>query len=128
MKTTAITIGMVCAASLCGAADATWMSNPADALWNFTSLYWGAGAAWTDGDNAVFGASETKAITIEEDVAPASVSVTADGYSFDGTVDGEPVNVIGSTRYVDAATGELVEHIRASTYYDEDYGYRLAEI
>ena len=85
MKTTAITIGMVCAASLCGAADATWMSNPADALWNFTSLNWGAGAAWTDGDSAVFGASETKAITIEEDVAPASVSVTADGYSFDGT-------------------------------------------
>ena len=85
MKTTAITIGMVCAASLCGAADATWMSNPADALWNFTSLNWGAGAAWTDGDNAVFGASETKAITIEEDVAPSSVSVTADGYSFDGT-------------------------------------------
>ena len=76
---------MVCAASLCGAADATWMSNPAEALWNFTFLNWGAGAAWTDGDNAVFGASETKAITIEEDVAPSSVSVTADGYSFDGT-------------------------------------------
>ena len=85
MKKAAIAFGMVCAASLCGAADATWRTNPADALWNFTSLNWGAGAVWTDGDNAVFGASETKAITIEEDVAPASVSVTADGYSFDGT-------------------------------------------
>jgi len=49
------------------------------------------------------------------------------GYSFDGTVDGEPVSVIGATRYVDAATGELVEQIRASTYFDEDYGDRLAE-
>ena len=48
------------------------------------------------------------------------------GYSFDGTVDGAPACAIGSTRYVDAATGELVEQIRASTYYDEDYGERLS--
>ena len=48
------------------------------------------------------------------------------GYSFDGTVDGPPACAIGSTRYVDAATGELVEQIRASTYYDEDYGERVA--
>ena len=48
------------------------------------------------------------------------------GYSFDGTVDGAPTCAIGSTRYVDATTGELVEQIRASTYYDEDYGERLA--
>ena len=48
------------------------------------------------------------------------------GYSFDGTIDGAPVCAIGSTKYLDATTGELVEQIRASTYYDEDYGERLA--
>ena len=48
------------------------------------------------------------------------------GYSFDGTVDGAPVCAIGSTKYLDATTGELMEQIRASTYYDEDYGERLA--
>ena len=47
------------------------------------------------------------------------------GYSFDGTVDGTPVYALGSTRYVDVATGELAEQIRASSYYDEDYGERL---
>lgn len=48
------------------------------------------------------------------------------GYSFTGKVDGAPVHVIGSTRYVDAETGDLVERIRASTYYEENYGERLA--
>ena len=48
------------------------------------------------------------------------------GYSFDGMVDGASACVIGSTKYVDAETGNLLEQIRASTYYDEDYGERLA--
>jgi hypothetical protein len=43
-------------------------------------------------------------------------------------VDGAPVCAIGSTKYLDATTGELVEQIRASTYYDEDYGEYVCDI
>ena len=30
------------------AADYTWMSSPADANWNTTSLNWNTGEAWVD--------------------------------------------------------------------------------
>ncbi len=79
----------------------------------------------------------TASFALPSDFFPAdAVSVRAAGgknaslqlysYCFDGKVDGMPECVFGSTRYVDASTGELVEQVRASTYYDEDYGERVA--
>ena len=52
----------VCAPSW--AADYTWMSSPADALWNTTSLNWNSGEAWVDGNNAIFGSSSSKTVTL----------------------------------------------------------------
>ena len=71
----------VCAASW--AADYTWMSSPADALWNTTSLNWNSGEAWVDGNNAIFGSSSSTTVTLEGNRTAADISVN--GYTFEGS-------------------------------------------
>ncbi|MGN0852903.1 MAG: autotransporter-associated beta strand repeat-containing protein [Kiritimatiellia bacterium] len=67
-------------------ADAlSWMSEPADAEWNTTSLNWGEGAAWVNGcATAVFGESSWKTIALGEDITFTNLVVEADGYRFTG--------------------------------------------
>ena len=71
----------VCAASW--AADYTWMSSPADALWNTSSLNWNSGEAWVDGNNAIFGSSSSKTVTLEGNRTAADITVN--GYTFNGS-------------------------------------------
>ena len=56
----------------------------------------------------------------------AKCSMQINSYTFEGRFDGAPAHAFGSTRYVDAATGDLLEHLRAPTFYDEDYGERIS--
>ena len=70
----------VCAPSW--AADYTWMSSPADALWNTTSLNWNSGEAWVDGNNAIFGSSSSKTVTLGGNRTAADITVN--GYTFNG--------------------------------------------
>ena len=65
------------------AADYTWMSSPADALWNTTSLNWNAGVAWADGNNAIFGSSSSKTVTLDGNRTAADITVN--GYTFNGS-------------------------------------------
>ena len=46
--------------------------------------------------------------------------------SVKATIDGEPFRAAGSTKYVDAETGELVGEVPAPDYYAEDWGEALA--
>ncbi|MBR3220994.1 MAG: hypothetical protein IKF72_02080 [Kiritimatiellae bacterium] len=71
----------VCAPSW--AADYTWMSSPADALWNTTSLNWNSGEAWVDGNNAIFGSSSSKTVTLDGNRTAADITVN--GYTFNGS-------------------------------------------
>jgi len=65
------------------AADYTWMSSPADALWNTTSLNWNSGEAWVDGNNAIFGSSSSKTVTLDGNRTAADITVN--GYTFNGS-------------------------------------------
>ena len=65
------------------AADYTWMSSPADALWNTSSLNWNSGEAWVDGNNAIFGSSSSKTVTLEGNRTAADITVN--GYTFNGS-------------------------------------------
>lgn len=65
------------------AADYTWMASPADAHWNTTSLNWNSGEAWVDGNNAIFGTSSSKTVTLDGNRTAADISVN--GYTINGT-------------------------------------------
>ena len=53
-------------------------------------------------------------------------SVQLAGYSFDGELDGPEMSLVGSSRYVDVATGEEFARIDAPSFYTEGYGAALA--
>ena len=98
--------------------------------------------AATDGGEWTFLGTLTNTTTVVFDV-PAALLPAAEiririkglpktnmqvyGYSFDGRLDGKPTFALGYTRYIDAETGEQVECLHPSTYYDEDYGELLSD-
>ena len=55
-------------------------------------------------------------------------SIQIGSYAFSGGIDGEPVSAVGSTRYLDAETGEELADVRIPPhhYYEEGYGDWLA--
>ena len=65
------------------AADYTWMSSPANAYWNTSSLNWNSGEAWVDGNNAIFGSSSSKTVTLDGNRTAADITVN--GYTFNGS-------------------------------------------
>ena len=67
------------------AADYMWMSSPADALWNTTSLNWNSGEAWVDGNNAIFGSSSQTAVNIDGSRTATAITVSSGDYTFSGT-------------------------------------------
>ena len=71
------------------AANYTWMSSPADALWNTTSLNWNSGEAWVDGNNAIFGSSSSKTVTLDGARTVGDMTFR-DGYTFHFVVHGIP--------------------------------------
>ena len=75
--------GVVAVGLQAQAADYTWMSSPVDALWNTTSLNWNSSEAWVDGNNAIFGASSSKTVTLDGNRTAADISVN--GYTFEGS-------------------------------------------
>ena len=78
--TTVVCGCMVVVCSTSWAADYTWMSSPADAYWNTSSLNWNSGEAWVDGNNAIFGSSSSKTVTLDGNRTAADISVN--GYTF----------------------------------------------
>ena len=94
------------------------------------------GATWTS--LGAFSNAKTATFTLPAALFPAAAvqvrlvgqpdtKLNVDDYSFEGAVDGAPVCVLGTTRYLDAETGAPLKYIRASAYYDDDSGERLAE-
>ena len=75
--------GVVAVGLQAQAADYTWMSSPVDALWNTTSLNWNSSEAWVDGNNAIFGSSSSKTVTLDGNRTAADISVN--GYTFEGS-------------------------------------------
>ena len=84
--------GAVTAATSVNAADYTWKASPADANWNLTSLNWttdGTDAvAWTnnaaDPNNAIFGDSSTKSISVGGTRRIYDLTLNKGGYNFSG--------------------------------------------
>lgn len=63
--TSALCASIAVTGAVAHAADYMWMSSPADALWNTTSLNWNSSEAWVDGNNAIFGSSSQTAVNID---------------------------------------------------------------
>lgn len=108
MKTT-VPIVMAASAILCSpfarANELSWMSDPADAEWNTTSLNWGEGVAWVNGRaTAVFGESSRKTVSLGEDITFTNLVVEADGYRFTG-----PGSFVLSTELPDNSDGRKTE-------------------
>ena len=67
------------------AAIQTWDNVAANSIWDDTSLNWAA-AAWTDGNDAVFGATGAGAITVSGTRSVGDLTVSSTGYSFSGGI------------------------------------------
>lgn len=85
--------GAATAATSVNAADYTWKASPADANWNLTSLNWTTdgtdSVAWTNNvenpNNAIFGDSSTKSITIGGTRRIQDLTLNKGGYNFSGS-------------------------------------------
>lgn len=65
------------------AADQTWNNGAANSLWDAASSNW-SGSAWTNGNNAIFGATGAGAITVSGTQTVGNMTFSAGGYSFSG--------------------------------------------
>ena len=81
------------------AQDYTWMASPANATWDATSLDWNSGAAWADGNNAVFGASSQTTLAIPAERLVNDLTINNVAYTFNGT---GPLRVKGTITPVGA--------------------------
>lgn len=69
-----------------GAADYTWMSEPASGHWSTSQANWNAGEAWpaSEGHTAIFAASTQQVITVSEALNVGALRFQADGYRIGG--------------------------------------------
>jgi len=81
------------------AQDYTWMSSPANASWDGSSANWNDGAAWADGNNAIFGGSSQTTVTIASERLVNDLTIDNVAYTFNG--DG-PLRVKGTITPVGA--------------------------
>ncbi|MDB6019388.1 MAG: hypothetical protein JWR19_3877, partial [Pedosphaera sp.] len=81
--TALISLACFSVATTVHAATQTWNDGSANYLWNNTSLNWG-GSVWTDGNDAVFGATGVGAITVSGTRVVGNLTNTVSGYSFSG--------------------------------------------
>ncbi|MBR2837311.1 MAG: hypothetical protein IKE55_00855 [Kiritimatiellae bacterium] len=114
MKLAAIYLccGTAAVAMAVRAADYAWMSSPADAYWNSTSLNWNSGEAWVDGNNAIFGASSSKTVTLDGNRTAADISVN--GYTFKGssTLSWTGTMTVSGTTYLQAPLADSGNGLR----------------
>lgn len=61
------------------------MANPASGVWDATALNWDDGTAWTQGDKALFNASDEQTISVGEVIHASGISVYKGDYSFSGS-------------------------------------------
>ena len=81
------------------AKDYAWMASPANAAWDGTSANWNSGAAWADGNNAVFGASSQTTLTVGSERLVNDLTINDVKYTFNGT---GPLRVKGTITPVGA--------------------------
>ena len=81
------------------AQDYTWMSSPANASWDGSSANWNDGAAWADGNNAIFGASSQTTVTVGSERLVNDLTINDVKYTFNGT---GPLRVAGTITPVGA--------------------------
>ncbi len=62
----------------------TW-TGQASSIWNTSALNW-TGAAWDDGNDAVFGATGVGAITVSGTRSVGDLDIASNGYSFSGGI------------------------------------------
>ncbi|MEO7101140.1 MAG: autotransporter-associated beta strand repeat-containing protein, partial [Luteolibacter sp.] len=67
------------------AASQTWTNSASDLLWNTTSLDW-TGAAWTNNNDAVFGATGVGSIAVASDVIVNDITFSTAGYTLTGNL------------------------------------------
>jgi len=75
------------------AQDYTWMSSPANASWDGSSANWNDGAAWADGNNAIFGASSQTTVAVPVERLVNDLKLNDVAYTFNGT---GPLRVAGT--------------------------------
>ena len=75
------------------AQDYTWMASPANGTWDTASLDWNSGAAWADGNNAIFGASSQTALTVPSERLVNDLTIDNVAYTFNGA---GPLRVAGT--------------------------------
>lgn len=80
---TALTVFACGGVGIGRAADQTWSNGASNALWDASSLNW-SGAAWTNGNNAIFGATGAGAITVTDTRTVGNMTFNSGGYSFSG--------------------------------------------
>lgn len=79
--------------------DYTWMASPANASWDGTSLNWNSGEAWSDGNNAIFGASSETTVTVGSERLVNDLTINDVAYTFNGS---GPLRVAGTITPVGA--------------------------
>ena len=75
------------------AQDYTWMSSPANASWDGSSANWNDGAAWADGNNAIFGASSQTTVAVPVERLVNDLTIDNVAYTFNGA---GPLRVAGT--------------------------------
>lgn len=75
------------------AQDYTWMASPANATWDASSANWNDGAAWADGNNAIFGTSSQTTVTVPAERLVNDLTINNVAYTFNGT---GPLRVAGT--------------------------------
>jgi len=68
------------------AADVTWTNGAGSSVWNLTDMNWNTGV-WNNanGDGAIFNGNGVGAINVNAQINVDSLTLTANGYSFNGT-------------------------------------------
>lgn len=75
------------------AQDYTWMSSPANASWDGSSANWNDGAAWADGNNAIFGTSSQTTVAVPVERLVNDLTIDNVAYTFNGA---GPLRVAGT--------------------------------
>ena len=70
---------------LAQAASQTWTNSASDLLWNTSSLDW-TGAAWTNNNDAVFGATGVGSIAVASGVIVNDIAFNTAGYTLTGNL------------------------------------------
>ena len=73
------------AATSAHAASQTWTNSASDLQWNTSSLDW-SGAAWTNNNDAVFGATGVGSIAVASDVIVNDIAFNTAGYTLTGNL------------------------------------------